>query len=174
MIIASFRFPALGVRAALRGSACAATLFALIACETVIDVRGFVPDDESLSKIQVGLQGKRDVGDLLGTPSSVSSFGDETWLYISRKTRSVAFFEPKIVEQHVVAIVFGEKGMVSDVKKLELADGKVLRHVARVTPSPGKELSFIEQLIGNVGKFNSKGASAATAGGQGGGIPGSR
>ena len=167
------RFRTLGIRAALRGSACAAALFALIACETVVDVRGFVPDDESLSKIQVGLQGKRDVGDLLGTPSSISSFGDETWLYISRKTRTVAFFEPKVVEQHVVAIVFDEKGMVSDVKKLELADGKVLRHVARVTPSPGKELSFIEQLIGNVGKFNTK-SGTATAGGQGGGIPGSR
>ena len=170
---AILRFPALRFPASLRGTACAAALIAVVACETVIDVRGFVPDDESLSKIQVGLQSKRDVGDLLGTPSSVSAFGDETWLYISRKTRTVAFFEPKLVEQHVVAIVFDDKGLVSDVRKLELADGKVLRHVARVTPSPGKELSFIEQLIGNVGKFNTKG-SAATAGGQGGGLPGSR
>ncbi len=167
------RFPVLGVGTALRFTACAATLLALMACETVVDVRGFVPDDESLSKIQVGLQGKRDVGDLLGTPSSVSAFGDETWLYISRKTRTVAFLEPKVMEQHVVAVVFDDKGVVSDIRKLELADGKVLRHVARVTPSPGKELSFIEQLLGNVGKFNAKGASTATAGGQG-GIPGTR
>lgn len=169
----SAHLPTYRCAAALRGVACATALIGLIACETVIDVRGFVPDDESLSKIQIGLQSKRDVGDLLGTPSSVSAFGDETWLYISRKTRTVAFLEPKIVEQQVVAIVYDDKGVVSDVRKLELADGKVLRHVARVTPSPGKELSFIEQLIGNVGKFNTKGSSA-TAGGQGGGIPGSR
>ena len=173
MSSARFRFPLRRAAAALRSIAGAGALLGLIACETVVDVRGFVPDDESLSKIQVGLQGKRDVGDLLGTPSSVSAFGDETWLYISRKTRTIAFFEPKLVEQQVVAIVFDDKGMVSDVRKLELADGKVLRHVARVTPSPGKELSFIEQLLGNVGKFNTK-TNTATAGGQGGGIPGSR
>jgi len=56
--------------------------------------------------------------------------------------------------QKVVAINFDETGSVSNVQRLELADGKVVQHVARVTPSPGKELSFLEQLLGNVGKFN--------------------
>ena len=53
-----------------------------------------------------------------------------------------------------MAINFDETGSVSNVQRLELADGKVVQHVARVTPSPGKELSFLEQLLGNVGKFN--------------------
>ena len=118
-----------------------------------------------LSKIQVGLQKKSDVSDLLGTPSSTALFGDETWLYISRKTSTTSFFTPRVLEQHVVAIVFDGTGTVSDVRRLDLSDGKVVSHVARVTPSPGKELTFLEQLIGNVGKFNApKTGPGATTG----------
>jgi outer membrane protein assembly factor BamE (lipoprotein component of BamABCDE complex) len=146
-----------------------AVLLAVAACETTIDVRGHVPDDENLAKIQVGLQSKRDVAELLGTPSTVTPFGDETWLYISRKTSTVSFMEPKTLEQKVVAVAFDDKGRVADVRKLELADGKVVRHVARKTPAPGKELSFIEQLIGNVGKFNAPRPSAV-GGPAGGGL----
>lgn len=157
----------------IRPSAIAAILAVGVtaACETVTEVRGFVPDDESLSKIQVGLQSKRDVADMLGTPSTTALFGEETWLYISRKTTTTAFFDPKVVAQNVVAIVYDDKGVVADIRRLELADGKVIRHVARVTPSPGKELSFLEQLIGNVGRFNANRDNRTIPGGSGGGLP---
>lgn len=123
-------------------------------CETRIDVRGFVPDDDSLSQLQIGVQQRDDVRDLLGTPSTIAPFGDETWLYISRRTSSRVFFEPTVLEQQVVAIVFDERGVVSNIRKLALSDGKIINHVARATPAPGKELSFLEQLVGNVGRFN--------------------
>jgi outer membrane protein assembly factor BamE (lipoprotein component of BamABCDE complex) len=162
------------VTATCRALVVGAAMLALAGCEKVIDVRGHVPDDDSLSKIQVGLQKKSDVADLLGTPSTVAAFGDETWLYISRKTSTTAFFEPRVLEQHVVAIVFDDTGAVSDVRRLDMADGKVIRHVARVTPSPGKELSFLEQLIGNVGRFNTGRGGPLTPGSTSGGLPGSR
>ena len=38
--------------------------------------------------------------------------------------------------------------------------------VARTTPSPGTEASFMQQLLGNIGKFNAAPASP-TAGGAG-------
>lgn len=133
-------------------------------CQETIDVRGFVPDDESLSRVQVGLQQKEDVRDLLGTPSTITPFGDETWLYISRRTSSMAFFNPSVLSQQVVAIVFDERGIVSDVRKLEFTDGKLVDHVARVTPSPGKELTFLEQLLGNVGRFNRQGGAYVPGG----------
>jgi len=123
-------------------------------CETRIDVLGFVPDEASLARLQIGVQQREDVRDLLGTPSTVTPFGDETWLYISRRTSSRVFFEPTIIEQQVVAIVFDERGVVSDIRTLALSDGRIVNHVARATPAPGKELSFLEQLVGNVGRFN--------------------
>jgi outer membrane protein assembly factor BamE (lipoprotein component of BamABCDE complex) len=158
----------------LRALAAGLALTTLAACETVIDVRGHVPDDDSLSRIQVGLQKKSDVADLLGTPSTTAPFGDETWLYISRKTSTTAFFTPRVIEQQVVAIVFDGSGAVADIRKLDMADGKIVRHVARVTPSPGKELSFLEQLIGNVGRFNSGRGGPLNPSSTSGGLPGGR
>ena len=51
-----------------------------------------------------------------------------------------------------------------------LEDGKEITPVARATPAPGRELSFLEQLIGNLGKFN--GSSGGGGGGGGGGTQG--
>jgi outer membrane protein assembly factor BamE (lipoprotein component of BamABCDE complex) len=127
---------------------------AVAGCQSTVDIRGFVPDDASLEQIQVGLQQRDDVRELLGTPSTTTPFGDETWLYISRRTVSNPFFQPKVLDQQVVAIVFDARGIVADVRKLDFADGKLVSHLARVTPSPGKELNFLEQLVGNVGRFN--------------------
>jgi outer membrane protein assembly factor BamE (lipoprotein component of BamABCDE complex) len=150
-------------RPRLSALACAGALgLALAGCEATIDVRGYVPNSEQLEKLQPGQQTRQDVNDLLGTPSTVAMFKDETWLYISRKTRSYAFMNPTVLEQHVVAVDFDERGVVSDIRRYELADGKVINHVSRKTPSPGKELSFLEQLVGNVGKFS--GASALKPG----------
>jgi hypothetical protein len=37
--------------------------------------------------------------------------------------------------------------------------------VARETPSAGRELGFVEQLIGNLGKFNTSGGGPKVFGG---------
>ena len=143
------------------GLAIAAALgLTLAACETTIDMRGYVPHAEQLEKLQPGVQTRQDVTDLLGSPSSVAMFKDETWLYISRKTSTLSFMKPTVLEQNVVAVDFDDRGMVADIRRYELADGKVIAHVSRKTPSPGKELSFVEQLIGNVGKFSGGGLKA--------------
>lgn len=127
---------------------------ALAGCQPTIDTRGYVPDEEAIGKVKPGELTRNDVQELLGTPSSVPPFADNTWLYIERKTSTVAFFTPKVLEQKVVVVEFNEAGIVNEVRRYTLEDGKVLDPVSRTTPSPGKELTFLEQLVGNVGKFN--------------------
>src|SRR5262245_43471166 len=121
------RLPALAASALLG--------LALGACESTIDTRGYVPHAEQLEKLQPGVQNRQDVSDLLGTPSTVAMFKDETWLYISRKTSTTSFLTPTVLEQHVVAVDFDERGVVADIRRYELADGKVINHVSRKTPS---------------------------------------
>jgi hypothetical protein len=41
--------------------------------------------------------------------------------------------------------------------------------IARTTPSPGTEASFLQQLLGNIGRFNPAGVGSAGGGGGGGG-----
>jgi outer membrane protein assembly factor BamE (lipoprotein component of BamABCDE complex) len=128
---------------------------ALTACQARIDSRGYVPDPDELERVKAGLQGREEVQQILGSPSAVSTFADDRWYYISKKTRSIAFFTPTVLDQNVVVVEFDDGGFVKDVRRYAMEDGLIIDPVTRKTPAPGRELSFLEQLLGNFGKFNS-------------------
>jgi outer membrane protein assembly factor BamE (lipoprotein component of BamABCDE complex) len=133
-----------------------ALLGATTACEPTVDLRGNLPAPERLAEVKPGVFNKGDVAALLGTPASTSVFGDDRWYYISSKIETVAFFKPQELERQVVVIDFDRKGTVTNIKKLDLKDGKDVTMEARVTPTAGSDLTILEQLLGNIGKFNSK------------------
>lgn len=119
------------------------------------DTRGFVPDEEQLAQLEPGRQNRDDVQQILGTPASQGVFDSEqSWYYIMRKTYQFAFFEPEVLDQKVVVVYFDNDGTLRDIRRYSLEDGMVVDPVTRETPSPGKELGFLEQLVGNLGKFN--------------------
>jgi outer membrane protein assembly factor BamE (lipoprotein component of BamABCDE complex) len=147
---------------------------ALGACSPTVEQRGNLPSPDKLSEIHAGSTTKDEVAKLLGTPSSVSVFNnDKSWYYISRRTAQTAFFEPDVLDQQVYIVRFNDQGVVTAVDHKALEDGKEITPVARATPAPGRELSFLEQLIGNLGKFNT-GGSSRSGGGEGGGQKGPR
>jgi outer membrane protein assembly factor BamE (lipoprotein component of BamABCDE complex) len=127
---------------------------ALAGCTGTVDQRGNLPDPVKLAEIQPGVTTKDGISQLLGTPSSVSTFNDKTWYYISRRTEQVAFFDPSVLDQEVVMVAFDDNGVVRDVGRRTLADGRAIAPSDRETPAPGHELTFLEQLIGNVGRFS--------------------
>ena len=128
-------------------------------CTVSEDQRGNLPAPEKLAQIQPGSTTKEQVAKILGSPSSESTFNDDTWYYISRKTKQVAFLNARVLDQQVYIVDFDDKGVVKDVGHRTMADGEQVTPAPGATPSPGKELTFIEQLLGNIGRFNS-GASA--------------
>jgi outer membrane protein assembly factor BamE (lipoprotein component of BamABCDE complex) len=131
----------------------------LAACSPTISARGNLPTADQLSQIKPGVSDKASVTQLLGSPSTIASFDDTTWYYISEKSEEIAFFKPEIRDPEVVTVVFDKDGIVKDVQKRSSKTPHDIEPVARTTPAPGKELSFIEQLIGNFGKFNTNSAA---------------
>jgi outer membrane protein assembly factor BamE (lipoprotein component of BamABCDE complex) len=139
-------------------------IVALAGCSPTVDQRGNLPDPVKLAEIQPGVTTKDGIAQLLGTPSSVSTFNDKTWYYISRRTEQVAFWDPTVLDQEVVVVAFDDSGVVRDVGRRTLADGQAIEPSARETPAPGHELTFIEQLIGNVGRFSAPSTGSRTPG----------
>lgn len=133
-----------------------ASLLAIVSCQPIVDVRGNLPNEEQLALVKPGDVSKEDVQAMLGTPSSVGVFDDEVWYYISAKTEQTAFFKPKETDRKVIAISFDGKGMVKEVRNLGIQDGKVVKPVERITPTAGNEMTFLEQVFGNVGRFSDK------------------
>ena len=139
------------------------------ACGEIVDQRGHQPVPGTIEKLEVGAQGRDDVLRLMGSPSTIATFGDEVWYYISTKNESTAFLHQRVIEQRVVAVSFGGDGRVREIKQYELKDGKEVAMVTRKTPTAGKELTILEQILGNVGKFSgprqSSNPGAPTGGG---------
>ncbi len=127
---------------------------ALVACTPKIDIRGNLPDEERLSEIVPGEQSREEIRDILGTPSSIAVFDQETWFYVSQRTETLAFFEPEVKERSVVILKFDKEGFVSNIETLTAENGKKIQPVARKTPTAGNEFNFIDQLFGNLGRFN--------------------
>src|SRR5262245_59540882 len=90
----------------LRGWAGLGLALGLGACTPVINNNGFVMDEDALQQIRPGGQTREQVSQMLGSPSSVAVFDDQTWLYIHRRTSQRAFLDPQVLEQDVIAITF--------------------------------------------------------------------
>jgi len=129
---------------------------ALAACGQSIDVRGNLPEAEELSKISPGVHSRTDVASLLGSPSTISTFRDDKWYYIGQKSTQFAFFAPEVLERKIIEISFDPAGIVADSKVYTLEDGQEIDPVERITPTEGREITFFQQLLGNIGKFNTK------------------
>jgi outer membrane protein assembly factor BamE (lipoprotein component of BamABCDE complex) len=142
---------------------------AVVSCAAAVDQRGNLPNPDKLAEIHAGSTTKDEVAKILGTPSSVSVFNnDKSWYYISRRISQTAFFDPNVLDQQVYIVEFDDQGVVRAVDHKLLEDGKEITPVARATPAPGRELSFLEQLIGNLGKFNGSSGGGGSGGGGGG------
>jgi len=141
----------------LLGAACLA--LSLAACTPRIDTRGHVATPGSVETLAVGKQTRTDVIQLLGSPYTTATFDDETWYYISQRTETVAFYQPETIDQKVLALKFDKAGVLKDMQTYTLKDGKAIAMVDRKTPTAGKELTLIEQVFGNVGKFSGGGST---------------
>ncbi len=124
------------------------------ACTPTIDSRGHVPDKRAIDQIQPGEQTRAEVSQLLGSPSSVGTFDEHRWYYISSRTETLAFYKPEMIDQQVLVIEFDQCGVVKSVHQLTEADAREIEPVDRVTPTYGKELGFFEQIFGNIGRFS--------------------
>ncbi len=127
---------------------------ALVACAPRLDSRGNLPDPDQLTKIKPGQHTRMQVAEILGSPSNISTFDLETWYYVSQRTETTAFFEPDVMTRQVLILRFDKGGKLADVRTIGLDVGREVLPVERETPTSGNEITFIEQILGNLGKFN--------------------
>ena len=146
-------------------SALAAALLAIAglpACSPTVDQRGNLPEPDKIAEIRPGATTRDEVTKILGTPSSTSIFNEKTWYYISRRTKQVAFFDPDVTDQQVYIVNFDDRGVVKAVDHRDLKDGRDIEPAPGATPAPGRELTFLEQIIGNVGRFTKTSSSSSS------------
>ena len=153
--------------AAISGCNTSKTFAGLKPGETI--TQGYVIDQQSIDLVPVG-SSREQVLLALGSPSTTATFdSDEVFYYISQtRRRPVAFMKPKLVDQRILAVYFNEEGRVDNIANYGMKDGKVFDFISRTTPTGGRDLNFLGQMLSGASNMG-----AATAGNilGGGGTP---
>lgn len=118
--------------------------------------QGYIIDQQTLDMVPVG-SSREQVLLALGSPSTTATFDNEVFYYISQtRVRSVAFASPKVVDQRVLAVYFGDDGRVQNIANYGLQDGRIFDFISRTTPTGGKDQNFLRQLITGIGNIGAR------------------
>ena len=125
----------------------------LAACAPTRVTSGYLAIEHQPKDVKVGVDTKSTVLDQLGSPSVQSTFDPNVWYYVSQNSAQIGFHKPHITKRSIVAITFNKDDeKVTTVDTFSLKNGHVVAYNGRETPTRGRELSAIEQLLGNVGR----------------------
>lgn len=137
----------------------------LMACTPTQSNRGNIVDDFRMKEITPGISTRNNVLKSLGSPTTTAPFDDNTWYYIGQKMEKKGIFDPEVTEEKVVVVAFNNEGIVETLEEIN-SERLDVPKIRRKTKTGGNEVSILEQVLGNVGRFNKPAESAAgTAGG---------
>lgn len=122
------------------------------ASDTFITHNGNMPNEERISKIQKGLT-KDEVLGILGTPSTIVSLDQNTWIYMSSKIKKVAFLEPEELSRDVLTIKFDKFNQVSSINRMNKDNGSEIAVNENITTTKGSKPGFFAKYFGGVGQY---------------------
>ena len=128
-------------------------LFALAACAERIRNHGYVPSDDDLSQITVGVDTRDTVEEVLGAPSTSGVADASGFYYVRSQFRHFAYLEPKEINRELVAVTFDGDGVVQNIERYGLEDGQTVVLSRRVTTNEGDGDGILQQLLRSLGNF---------------------
>ena len=108
----------------------------ICSCTVKMKKHGYVFDESSVKKLQVGKTTKAAVIEIMGSPSTISDFDKNNWYYISNDTKQISMLKPKSVADKVMQITF-KNNKVKQIKVYKSSDIKKLAFVKDKTESLG-------------------------------------
>ncbi len=125
-------------------------------CTPTVAKRGNIIEDYQLSEVVEGVHTRKDVLRIMGSPTTRAPFDENTWYYIGQYTEKRGILDPEITDERIIIVTFNNKGIVDTITEKE--KGRIAIPIAREkTQTHGNELTVMQQLLGNMGKFNTEG-----------------
>lgn len=136
---------------------CAAlgALFLGTACTPTHSVRGNLVQDYQLAEIKAGQDTRSDILKKLGSPTTKAPFNDDIWYYIGQEMDKKGIMDPEVVAERIIVVSFTQDGVVKRIEDVK-ANRVNVPYEDRVTPTTGNEFTVLQQLLGNLGKFNTE------------------
>jgi len=119
-----------------------------------IEVRGQFISDEAIKEINAKQLNKDQLISLIGNPTYIPDYTENTWYYIQRSMSKKAWFDPKVVKQRIVKIVFSGKKSVATAELLKNMHNEKITALDVYTKTRGTERTGIQKFVKNIGRFN--------------------
>ncbi len=130
-----------------------------LACTPVVAQRGNLLQDHQVSEVKVGESSRSDVLRILGSPTTQSTFNEDIWYYLGQETEKRGILDHEVVNERIFVVSFNEEGIVQTISE-EDSERLDIPYSKSKTPTHGNNLTFMQQLLGNLGRFNAPNQSA--------------
>lgn len=127
---------------------------AIGACTPLYRNHGYVPPEEDLQSLVVGVDTRASVDDLIGAPSASGLLSGGDYYYVRSRVREYGAFRPEVIDRQVLAISFNEDETIANIERFNLEDGNIVPMTRRVTDSSVVGNGFLRQMLGNIGNIN--------------------
>jgi len=131
---------------------------ALAACSPTVVTRGNLISETKFQQVQPKVSTRADVMQYWGPPTTTSSFNPNIWYYIGETTSQKGIYAPEVEKRRMIRIKFdpANNDTVVEVADLDPEQARDVQLVGRQTPVAGKDYTVMQQLIGNLGKYNAE------------------
>ncbi len=123
----------------------------LSGCASAVKNHGYAPDDELLAGITAGTDTRGSVRRKIGRPSNTGVFTETGWYYVATTVEHYLYYEPAVSDRRIVAVQFDTNDVVSGVNVYGFEGGRIIDLQTRTTPTQGRQLTILQQLLGNLG-----------------------
>tara|TARA_R110002072_G_scaffold177765_2_gene333797 strand:+ start:815 stop:1255 length:441 start_codon:yes stop_codon:yes gene_type:complete len=123
------------------------------ACSPITAQRGNLLEDYQITEVKAGESTQSDVLRILGSPTTQSTFNNSVWYYLGQETEKHGILDAEVVNERIIAVTFNDQGIVDTIENLN-NDRENIPYARGKTPTHGNDLTFMQQLLGNMGRFN--------------------
>lgn len=127
----------------------------ILSCSTnkVKNNHGVLSLNNKFNKIVVENSNSNDILNLLGPPSTKSSFNTNIWIYIERKKTNQSIFKlgkQKIEKNNVLVLELDNKGILAKKKLYNLDDMNDYKFVEKATQKDFSQNSFVYGVLSSL------------------------
>tara|TARA_B100001123_G_scaffold437441_1_gene569663 strand:- start:54 stop:464 length:411 start_codon:yes stop_codon:yes gene_type:complete len=116
----------------------------------VVKKHGTSSLENKSKKIVISKSNKNDVIDLLGPPSTKSSFDENVWIYIERKKVNQSIFKlgkKRIEKNNVLVVTLSNKGILKNKSFYKLNDMNDLEFNKKITQNVYQNNDFVYNFL---------------------------
>ncbi len=126
--------------------------FIISSCSSgkVVNSHGNNLIDITNSRLIVNKTNKNDIIDLLGPPSSKSSFNENIWIYIETKKQSTSLFKVgsrKLIKSNVLVVRINERGILEKKDYYDINDMNKIKFSEKITQSGYDKNSYVYGVL---------------------------